>query len=125
MNKKRLITALAVAVATLVLHVNANAEVKPLSRANCTPLPVNESVTYDRPAFDQYYMTTTSFHIGLGELEGHTVIAAPEMTARSYAGDNLDPGTYRVSGYHVWSDLESDQTFYATTETTDCSLSEW
>jgi len=102
----------------------AHAEVKWLSRANCEL--VNESVTYDRPQFNYYWMITESDHVGLGAASGHHISSSRSLvlTWRSYAGDFADAATNNVIGRH-WFGTDEQLLFYRSSRAYDCNLSEW
>lgn len=102
----------------------ANAEISWLSRANCTPLEINESITWDSPFNPPSFMKTSGVHTRFGELDFHTVSVDWDGTWRSYAGDTGDSGASKVEGTHTWytdtAELRIEYTY-----ATDCNLSEW
>ncbi|MGY3229437.1 hypothetical protein ACVWWJ_000921 [Luteibacter sp. HA06] len=118
--KARLIAAaLAGTIAT-----DACAEIKWLSRANCVAGIVNESVTYDRPKLNGYWMNTFSTHVGFGAVGGHTLASPRAFTWRSYAGDLMDATRNTVTGTHFFTD-EWHVNHVAQTIATNCNLREW
>jgi hypothetical protein len=107
-----------------IVATDATAEIKSLSRANCIAGAINESVTYDRPGFDSYWMTTISQHVGFGSVGGHAVSARKSFTWRSYAGDRFDSSRNTVTGTHLFTDRRG-RNLYTQTVATDCNLGEW
>lgn len=112
------------AAALALIATDANAVIKSLSRANCVAGAVNESVTYDRPSFNSYWMTTISHHVGFGSVGGHAVSAPKAFTWRSYAGDRFDSSRNTVTGTHLFTDAMG-RNLYTQTIATDCNLGEW
>lgn len=103
----------------------ASAKVKALSRANCLGF-INESVTYERPAFRNFQGSAASWHIPLGNIRPKHVIGARNNGAfswRFYAGDGSDPERMVVRGYHTW--VLDRRVFTQDTSAINCNLSEW
>ncbi|WP_448098739.1 hypothetical protein [Luteibacter yeojuensis] len=118
--KAQILTAAVLAVTA----TDANAVIKSISRANCVAGVINESVTYDRPMLNSYWMTTFSTHVGFGAHGGHTLSARKTYTWRSYAGDRFDSSKNTVTGTHLFVD-EFGLRRYQQTIATDCNLGEW
>jgi len=107
-----------------IIATDASAEIKWLSRANCLAGIVNESVTYDRPLMNGYWMNTFSTHVGFGAIDSHTVASPRDFTWRSYAGDRMDATRNTVTGTHFFTD-DWYVNHVAQTIATDCNLTEW
>lgn len=115
---------LVVAAMLAICASDASAEIKWLSRANCIAGAINESVTYDRPRFDSYWMQTVSNHVGFGAIGGHTLASPRGYAWRAYAGDIMDSERNTVTGLHFFRD-EWNVNRFAQTIATDCNLGEW